>query len=362
MVSRHRLAYSVLGAVAAATATGVAASGIVLSRRGSGTPAAPGRFADLDPDRTRSVRTEDGITLQVDEVGPLDAPLTVVFAHGFTLSMRSFYFQRAALREKFGDSVRLVFYDQRGHGRSGASPPAGATIDQLGHDLHTVIDAVVPSGPIVLVGHSMGGMTVLTYAQHYAQMFRAEGRGRRGRPARVVGVALICTSAGGLAGVTLGLPALVARLRGPLAPLLLRGARRQAALVERSRRIGADVAWVITRRLSFGGADVSPDVVDFLNDLISATSIEAIADFYPALMSFDATGGLIALADVDVLVVGAQHDVLTPIAHTRTIAAALPRAEVIELADVGHVAILEAPDAIDSALIELVARAVGAAR
>jgi pimeloyl-ACP methyl ester carboxylesterase len=358
MVSQGRLAYGILGALAAATATGVAAGGVIVhQRRRAGRTDPPQRFDDLDADRTLIVRTEDGVPLHVEEIGPRDAPLTVVFAHGFTLSMRAFYFQKAALREKFGDSVRMVFFDHRGHGKSGPSVPGSATIDQLGRDLHQLLDQVVPSGPIVLVGHSMGGMTILSLAQQYPQFFLASGSRRRGRP-RVRGVALVCTSAGGLAGVSLGLPALITRLRGPLAPLLLKSVRSQAALVERGRRIGRDVAWVITRRFSFASPDVSPDVVDFLNDLISATRIEAIADFYPALMSFDVNPALATLATVDVLIIGGERDVMTPIEHSRALAEALPDAEFIELPDVGHVAILEAPDAVDGPLLDLVARAL----
>ena len=63
--------------------------------------------------------TPDGVDLAVREVGPEDAPLTVVFSHGFCLRMGAFYFQRARLTEQWGAQVRMVFYDQRGHGQSG---------------------------------------------------------------------------------------------------------------------------------------------------------------------------------------------------------------------------------------------------
>lgn len=358
MVSRSRIAFGAVGAAAAVAATGVAAGGVLLRRQRSGRTEPPRRFDDLVPDRESTVRSEDGVALHVEEVGPVQAPLTVVFSHGFTLSMRAFYYQKAALQQKFGESIRMVFYDQRGHGRSAPSVPSGATIDQLGRDLFHVLDALVPTGPVVLVGHSMGGMTVLSLAQQHPELFRGtSATGRRRRPPRVLAVALMCTSAGGLAGVSLGLPALVSRLRGPLAPVLLRSARKQAALVERGRRIGQDVAWVITRKMSFARPDVSPDVVDFLNELISATTIEAIADFYPALMSYDVSSGLATLAGTDVLIIGAERDVMTPIEHSRAMAAALPEAEFVELPDTGHVAILEAPDAVDGPLIELVAHA-----
>ena len=88
-------------------------------------------------------------------------PPTIVFSHGYALSLDSWHFQRKALRGRY----RLVFWDQRGHGRSATGPHGSATIDQIGRDLARVIEALAPDGPLVLVGHSMGGMTVMSLAE-----------------------------------------------------------------------------------------------------------------------------------------------------------------------------------------------------
>ena len=355
-----KVTYGVVGALAAVAASGATAGGVLLRRqRRRGRTEPPRPFTEMDPDRTRTVQSEDGVALHVEEIGPADAPLTVVFVHGYALSLRSFYYQRAALVERFGDDVRLVFYDQRSHGRSGSSVPGGATIEQLGRDLYTVLDAVVPTGPVVLVGHSMGGMCVLSLARQYPELFASAEPTRRheSEAPRVAGVALLATSSGQMAQVTLGLPALITRLRGPLAPLVLRGAKRQAFLVEHGRRIGRDVAWTITRRFSFGAADVSPQVVDFINEIIAGTRIGTIADFYPTLMNFDLTGALPVLRHTDVIIVAGEVDLMTPAEHSRTMAAALPSAELIVVPGAGHVVILEQPDVVDSALADLVGRA-----
>ena len=88
------------------------------------------------------VTTPDGVPLAVREVGPVDAPLTMVFAHGFCLRMGAFHFQRTRLAEEWGPQVRMVFYDQRGHGRSGEAEPETYTLTQLGQDLETVLTEV----------------------------------------------------------------------------------------------------------------------------------------------------------------------------------------------------------------------------
>ena len=110
-------------------------------------------FTLLDADRGCVVTTSDGVPLIVREVGPVTAPLTVVFAHGFCQRMGAFHFQRAALAQRWGEQVRMVFYDQRGHGQSGEASIETYTVEQLGRDLETILHVMVPRGPVVLVGH-----------------------------------------------------------------------------------------------------------------------------------------------------------------------------------------------------------------
>src|SRR4051812_48415108 len=103
--------------------------------------------------------------------------------------MGAFYFQRARLEHEWGPQVRMVFYDQRGHGQSAEAPPDTYTVEQLGKDLETLLAVTAPKGPVVLVGHSMGGMTVLSHARQFPQRY----------PTRIVGVALISSAAEGVA-------------------------------------------------------------------------------------------------------------------------------------------------------------------
>ena len=97
------LAGAVVGLAAATTAVGVAVARIATRRvRAERVGAPPEAVSDAelredDPlgaasrraDRTALVQADDGVLLAVEEVGPLDAPLTVVFVHGYTLSMAS---------------------------------------------------------------------------------------------------------------------------------------------------------------------------------------------------------------------------------------------------------------------------------
>lgn len=346
---RAGLVGGLVGAAAALAAGGIAER-LLRSRRWK--VSGPLDFSALRADRTSVVRTEDGVALQVEEVGPLDAPVTAVFVHGFTLSARSFHFQRVDLAERFGDRLRMVFYDQRSHGRSGASVPGGATMEQLGRDLYAVLAATVPRGPVILVGHSMGGMAIQHYAAGYPQTFDPAA------DPHVSGVVLIASSAGRLDQVAFGLPLLFGRVQGMLTGTLLRAARKRANLVESGRRLGSDIGWVITRRLSFGDRAIRPEIVDFLNEIISATPIVAIADFHHTLMGHDGRAGLPVLRDVDTMIVAGAADVMTPLSHSEALADELPKAELVVLAGAGHAVLMEKPTEVDDAIAVLVERAL----
>lgn len=275
------------------------------------------------------------------------APLTVVFCHGYCLNQDSWHFQRAWLR----DGMRLVFWDQRSHGRSerGRSYQAGepATIDQLGGDLRAVIDEVAPEGPLVLVGHSMGGMTIMALADQDPELFRE----------RVAGVALIGTTAGNWREVTLGLPAYGARVLHRVAPGVLRALGRQVELVEATRRVGSELTAVLYRKFSFASTDVDPSVARFAEQMLEATPIDVVAEFYPAFGLHDKTAALAALDGIPGLVLAGAGDLLTPPAHSEVIAAALPGVDLVLVPQAGHLVMLEHPELVNHHLAALLVRA-----
>jgi pimeloyl-ACP methyl ester carboxylesterase len=243
-----------------------------------------------------------------------------------------------------------VFYDQRSHGRSGRAPSESANIEQLGDDLDRVLTEMAPRGPVVLCGHSMGGMTVMALADAHPEYFGS----------RIVGVALLSTSTGRLSEVTLGMPAALARLRTPIMPLLLRGMKTRTALIERTRRIGTDIAWLLTRKYSFGSGEVSPALVEYVGAMIAATPVDVIADFYRALHDHDKLTALSTLNNVEALIVVGDKDLLTPAAHSQRMAESLPRAELLVVPDTGHLAMMERPAPINLRLRAFLHRAARA--
>jgi pimeloyl-ACP methyl ester carboxylesterase len=275
------------------------------------------------------------------------APVTVVFSHGYCLSQDSWHFQRAALR----GVVRTVHWDQRSHGRSGRGVAQGrddepVTIEQLGRDLKAVIDAAAPEGPLVLVGHSMGGMTVMALADQYPELIRE----------RVVGVAFVGTSSGRLGEVNYGLPVAGVNAVRRVLPGVLKVLGQRAELVEKGRRATADLFAGIIKRYSFASRDVDPAVARFAERMIESTPIDVVAEYYPAFNDHDKTEALVHFADLPVLVLAGVQDLVTPSEHSEAIADLLPDAELVLVPDAGHLVMLEHPEVVTDRLADLLTR------
>jgi pimeloyl-ACP methyl ester carboxylesterase len=275
------------------------------------------------------------------------APVTVVFSHGYCLNQDSWHFQRAALR----GVVRSVYWDQRSHGRSGrgveqAGGGPDVTIDQLGRDLKAVIDAAAPEGPLVLVGHSMGGMTVMAFADQFPEVV-AE---------RVVGVALIGTSTGRLGEVSYGLPVAGVNAVRRVLPAVLKILGQRADLVEKGRRATADLFAGIVKRYSFASRDVDPAVARFAERMIESTPIDVVAEFYSAFQEHEKSEAVERFAQLPVLVLAGDQDLVTPSEHSEAIAGLLPDAELVLVPDAGHLVMLEHPEAVTDRLADLLAR------
>ncbi|MFC6932141.1 alpha/beta fold hydrolase [Actinomadura yumaensis] len=339
--SRTVIAATALGAGAAGA--GVAAQRRALRRlRLRPDPYAGEPFGSLRG-RPTPVRASDGTRLYAEVDGEDRTDLAVVFSHGWTLTQDSWHFQRKALR----GLGRLVFWDQRGHGRSDGGARDGYAIPRLAADLAAVIDATVPEGtPVVLVGHSMGGMTTLRYADEHPDEI---GR-------RIVATGLLCTSSGGLGEVTLGMPAALARTTQRVLPRALRAAGAGSALIEKVRHLGRDGSMLIEDLIAFG-PDASPAAVAFAEQMMAETRMDAFIDFFRSMITTEVISDCAALAEADTLVIGAENDMLTPVEHSLKIASCVPSARLEIVPTAGHMAMMERPSVVSDHLGDLIERA-----
>ena len=331
----------VVGATAAGAGALVAAERIAVSRIRSGREAGDEPFGTLRG-RELTVLARDGVALHVEINGPDAAPVTIIFCHGYTVNQDCWHFQRRDLAE-----YRLVFWDQRDHGRSGRSKSGSATIDELGADLKAVIDAAAPGpGPIILVGHSMGGMTIMALAEQHPGMFGT----------KVAGAVLISTAARGLDRGSPWMPAPIRPLMCRALPSVLNGVAKGGCVVERGRKASADLSFLGTRVIGFGDGEVSPATVGFLEQMVRDTPIEVVARFCQALLTCDMRGSLGTLGRVPVVVMVGEKDRLIAPRLGIELAAEIPGAQLIWVPGGGHALILERPDLVSDTIAALVAR------
>jgi pimeloyl-ACP methyl ester carboxylesterase len=303
---------------------------------------------DVVADEELVVLADDGVPLHVEIDRPKANPSvqdvvpTVVFSHGYTLSLRSWVFQRRALTEA---GYRVVVWDQRGHGRSGLGSRESANIDQLGRDLARVIAEAAPKGPLVLVGHSMGGMTMMSLAVDHHLLIRE----------RVIAAAFIATSPGNLDEVSWGLGNMLGKVVHRFGPLAVGQLATRQALVTSVLKAGKDVEEFFVDRYSFA-SPVPLSIVRLTADMIFGTRMEVMAHFMVTFDSHDKREALEQFNGVETLVLNGMQDLLTPPAHSEEIVRLIPGAEHVIVNDAGHIIMLEHPDTVSQQLLSLIQR------
>jgi pimeloyl-ACP methyl ester carboxylesterase len=288
------------------------------------------------------VISDDGTEIAVETVADNHPGPTLVFVHGWTFSSRFWHYQRA-LAERW----RLVLIDHRGHGESAPGPREHRTIDQLGRDLRAVIADTCAGREVVLVGHSMGGMTIMSLAAQHPDLFGAQVRG----------VALIDTSAQAEPDNASGVRGKLTQLWARQFEATLEQMSADPARAEQKRRSGSRLSLAISRGLNLGRRPAAA-LTRFTEALSAATTAEVVGDFWKTLREHDITAGLAALGNVPTLVVVGDRDRLTPPRHAHRIASGVPGARLLELRDAGHCPPLEQPNTVNQALRQLVEQAI----
>jgi pimeloyl-ACP methyl ester carboxylesterase len=320
-LSRKRAAVVTAGIAAGAVAGGVIGRTVLNARRRRGDRDDHDRLSMLPPDDLGPVRSFDGTELAVLAAGdPSDPP--IVFVHGFSLDLTTWHYQWTHLSDRY----RCVLFDFRSHGRSARAAEGNLAPSAFGDDLAAVLDDVVDR-PAVLVGHSMGAMSMLAMSESRPDLFAD----------RVAGLAIVGSSASDLVRGAMGS---VTELLRPRLGSLGQAARR----VNRLRRVvlssPADVGQIVARATQFG-PDAAPHVVDYVLGVAGRAPSTVWTDGLANLMEIDLRHTLPHIEVPAVVLVG-EHDRMTPPSAAMALVGELPngRLEVIERA--GHFPMMEA--------------------
>lgn len=291
------------------------------------------------PGIKRTVRTSDGVSLSVREYGSRDAAHTVVLLHGFCLNKDSWTGQIGHLRRQYGDGIRIISYDHRGHGDSGAAPMHTYHIDRLAADLADLLVTLGVRGPLTLAGHSMGGMVALAY------LGRPAGR----RPVQPHGLILVATAAGKLAERGLG-----QLLTTPATDILYELAHHapQAIADRVLRALARPVTGAVVRHGGYGAASRDA-LVAVSAATVNATPVATKAGFLRALRHYDQYRTLSSITATTVVISGGM-DRLTPPSHAHDLARGIPGATRVHRPSAGHMLLDEAPQVISNAIIGVI--------
>ncbi len=298
----------------------------------------PGTVAlgSIDGD-VRTVPGPDGMDVTIETYGPRGAP-QLVLSHGWICTSRAWHHQVAALADRY----RIITYDQPGHGRTSAPSTALYDLDLLGDTLRVVIEQATGPGPLVVAGHSMGGMAVLNAVDRHHDLLDD----------RLGGVVLLSTTSQARAervGFELGISALARLERGieRIVPVL-----RDPRVAEASQRLyrsSSDLSTLLVRRIGVG-PDTDPQVVAFVEKLVLDSDPDIVLGLAAAVLGVDVEAGLSRL-HVPISIVVGTHDRLTPVSLSRRMART-SGADLHVLDGVGHMSLLEAPDVTNQILID----------
>ncbi len=332
-------------AATAGTVTGLVGERLLMRRRHDRDRYGP-PLGGVAGDVTTVVGPDD-VRLHVETHGPAEAagPLErhegpaaeVVLVHAFAQTGRAWHEQVVGLRDRH----RLVTYDQPGHGRSSAPSSGEYSLDLLADALAAVVEQSTDAGRgrLVLVGHSLGGMTALAFARRHRGLF-----------AQRVGTLLLLstTARTGAPNVALGLGL---RMLVPLQ------AAAGYALAERGQRLAAvyrgpsDLSFALTRGIGLVRR-ADPRYVELTERLVLETDLATIAKLLPVILEMNEDETLTDIDIPSVIVVGSE-DRLTPVRDARRMARLNPHVRLVEIPGVGHMTPLEAHSAVNRLIREL---------
>jgi pimeloyl-ACP methyl ester carboxylesterase len=282
-----------------------------------------------DPKATRDGTVQrltrpDGTVLQVECYGPPDAP-PILVTHGWGVTSTQWYYLKRELAARF----RLIVWDLPGCGYSTRPPNADYSLDKMARDLDAIL-TLVGTRPVVLLGHSLGGMLLLTFFRLFPEVLGA----------RVCGLVLAHTTYTNPVRTT-AKSTLYTALQKPVLEPLLRLTIWLSPLVWLLNLLSYlnGTAHLSTARQSFAGA-ATRGQVRFVTRFLLQISPAVLARGMFGMLRYDATATLNTIP-IPVLIVAGDRDTSTTPAASTFMKAAIPGAQFTMLTPAKHQGVLE---------------------
>lgn len=266
----------------------------------------------------------DGSVLQVEFYGPEDGQ-PIILSHGWGPNSTVWYYAKKQLSDRF----RLIVWDLPGLGKSSQPKNNDYSLEKYARDLEAVID-LAGDKPVILLGHSMGGMLTLTFCRLFSEYLGS----------RVAGLILVDTTYTNPVKTAIFSKLLRALQKPLIQPILY----LTIAL--------SPILWLLTWLSYFNGSlHISVELsgytgketrgqLEFSTFLSALGKPAVLARGTLAMFNFDETATLSAINVPVLLVVGASDIATRPAASIR-MKAELPQSEFVALQPAGHMSLME---------------------
>lgn len=266
----------------------------------------------------------DGTELQVEHYGPADGPALLI-THGNGTNSTVWYYAKRHLADRF----QLLLWDLPGLGRSHAPRDNDHRLEKMAGDLATVLQST-GNRPVVLFGHSIGGMIVQTFCRLFPHYIGAP----------VAGLVLLDTTYTNPVETTTG-RGFFRAIQKPLLEPLLHLMIWLSPLVWLMNWLSyfngsAHLLSIVT---GFAGSETRGQL-DFATRFTPSSSPAVQAHNTLAMLRFDATATLPTIT-VPVLALVGHLDRVTVPEASAYISERVPQGQVTKLVPGGHMALLE---------------------
>jgi pimeloyl-ACP methyl ester carboxylesterase len=296
--------------------------------------------------RGRRVAGPDGADLHVEEHGPEAGAPTLLMTHGWDLDATAWYYEKKHLADRF----RLVLWDLPGLGLSTQPKDGRYSLEGMAHDLRAVLGATAGGRPVVLVGHSIGGMTILTFCRLFPELLGRE----------VAGIVLVNTT------YTMPLNTIIAGsllrvLRWPvLVPLLYLTTALWPLVWAMNWKSYLDGSAHKTTSWTTLSGQETRGQLDFAARFTAKQHPGVLAKGVLAMLRWDETATLPTIT-VPTFIITSDHDKLTLPRASEEMAQLIPHAELLMVKLAGHPGFLERSAEYDEATAAFAARCLARA-
>ncbi len=266
----------------------------------------------------------DGTELNVEVFERQSAP-TVILTHGWSMNRNEWIYLVAALQKDF----RVITWDLPGLGKSVPPRNRDYSLEKMAADLKAIID-FSDSKDVTLVGHSIGGMIILTLCRVFPEILGT----------RIQKLALVHTTYINPIHTTRFSKFYRAIQKPIIEPLLY----VQIAL--------SGLVWIMTWMSYMNGSIHSSTMRNGFTRRVSRTKLNFVASFAPrcspavlargslGMLRYDATKTLPTI-QVPVFIVAAADDPLTTLEASEYMRSTIPNSELFTMKPAKHFGLIE---------------------